>query len=227
MKKLLASLSIVMIGISLSGIACADPVTFEFTGTVFEFSQGNPIPVQMGDRLNLRYTFERNAFITSSGGYYTMRFEGQGPLSVGIDHGASTIYSTLFPSIRIDLTNDAPAKLDSNPAYDAYSVFGTKQDPNNQNTHYEFALDLRDFGYSDSLLNGVSDSGRLSPDPPDLSLFDHKLIGLYQYTNYSNTGWIHFSIDSAALASVPEPSTLLLLSLGLTGAAGARRRIKK
>jgi len=230
MKKLICvSLSVALIGIFLTGIACAEPITFEFTGTVDSFSQGNAIPVQKGDTLKLNYTFDRKAKITSGSGYYTMRFEGQGPLSVGIYNGASNIYSMLFPGIRIDLTNDAPVEQYSSRYYDAYYVEGTKQDPDDQNAYYEFGLDLRDFGYSDGKLNGVTDSGRLSPDPPDLSFFDHKLIGLYRYdkSNSSDNWWIHFSIDSATIAPVPEPSTLLLLGLGLAWAAGVRRSSKK
>jgi len=83
-------------------------------------------------------------------------------------------------------------------------------------------VDVFENGFLTSTVNIVGDGDAFNPDLVDLTAFSNvSSIRIHSITDTAGIGWDNFQFDAA---SVPEPSIIALLGLGLFGIGAATRR---
>ena len=97
-------------------------------------------------------------------------------------------------------------------------------DTYNTLTFYNGATLVASFTGSDITSPNLANGNQTAPSTNlyvnflDLPNFDKFVMNSTQYA---------FEADNIAVGTVPEPTTMLLLGLGLVGLVGARRKVKK
>lgn len=231
MKKILSvCLSMALMGICLSSIAVAETVTFEFTGKVSSVinnapTTGNEPPAMIGDLWSVKYSFDTNAPVTG-GTKYSRFYPGMGPVTLDIVRGHYTIYSLAVPSFTIEIADDGIVIDTYDRFYDLYTIGGSL--PDKEGFVLDFRFYLYDSAYGSNRPDGIKTGPNLIATPPDPALFQSQNSGLSRFDSTGRTDWtIFLTAGNASVTTVPEPSTILLLALGLAGAAGVRRRTRK
>ncbi|MBT3722678.1 MAG: PEP-CTERM sorting domain-containing protein [Gammaproteobacteria bacterium] len=202
-------LSLIAFLLSSPSIVCSAPITFSFSGEITQFI-GSPSAfgsIRVGDTYTGTYTFDSTNYSHLS--------------ILGLD-----IYNfPVLPELKWDIQfNEKNYQLNTNdiiindllPSYsgstDIYEVEGT-------------TVDI----YSSIILSDPTrtalTSNALPLDAPDLLDFASKEFQLSVWVQEKHTAI--GSINTLKIVSVPEPSIIALISIGLVSIGFVRRRAKK
>ncbi len=204
LSRILALLALASICASAPNAA---PLTFTFSGTLFQVDGTPPAGIEAGAPFTVTYTFDSSATDAAFDPAYGLYYSVGAPYGLTVDVGGTTVFSS--DNVRITV-GDASFPT-SEDTYDVYSAGGLTQ----------VQLHLSDV--SETAFS--SDDLPLSPPP----LADFDFIG-FHYAEYLSLtpGILSFSAHGATesfteSAAVPAPGTIALLSIGLAGAAAWRR----
>ena len=230
-------------GIGIGSVAQAVPVTFLFEGTITEVNPNNTVPfngvnefpgVNPGDAFSGHYTFESEGDPELSGfGDTATYFYTANSFEMRVEFGSFVLVTD--PSLEI-INTSVPAGSHSAivvsdnaiTPFDAYRVRSTTTLPSGNNSG-AFGPDLLPTSaismdidlFTTSNLAAVT-SLDLPTSPPDLSAFTQARFALLGgFPNVFVVGDIT-SMSLLDTVQVPEPSTWLLLLLGLGLLAAAR-----
>lgn len=211
--------------LALASPASADLVTYDFTGTVTQFTGINAIqvPTAVGDKFTGSFTYDESSPITNPSPNY------------GFYNGALQSIDVKFPSDYSDLTVASLISggsvtryigVDYHVSAGAQSVDSFAASVENLRSTGPFTssanleISLTDFGNPPTALTSNALQGLtldLSKFPIHNLVFSENLLGVNEFN-------IGGTIDTLRLRSVPEPSSLALGAIGLTLAARARSR---
>jgi len=184
-----------------AGTSHADLITFEFSGTVegVSFDNGTPTEFGVGDTLSGTFTFnslDSDSNASATHGYYLGSIVSAEILLGSFSASGSSSGNILV----IDSTSDTYSAEQISPA--GSSVLGQEL--------YDFTLAMTDT----TATAFVNDTLPLSP--PDIADFGDRTLRLdFADSSFGNFGTVAASLDSFTVTSVPEPTSLALVAIGV------------
>jgi hypothetical protein len=203
--------------LSFSNMVYADYVTFNFTGTVTSVDTQLSGQFNTSQTLSGFYTFDSNTADIDADFNIGNYLKSLISLSVTIGNYTATLGLTPFNWITV--WNYDP--IDGVPFIDAYSVRSDKMTGNSINGLDPIQFVLTFYDTTHNMIN----SDDLPLLPPNIPNYRHSWnLGFAQIDTPGTRADVFGEITSLTL--VPEPATILLISFGLIGLIGARKKIK-
>jgi hypothetical protein len=198
-----------------SSFAQANPITFNFTGTVGGVGSGLGGTFSSGQVLNLVYTFESTTPARAGSNSSFAVFDALTSLSFTI--GAYSASHSGAAEIQVDNAPGAPN--------DRYGVVARASDGLTGPGVNGFSLDAFGFRLDDSTNSVFANALTL---PTSLSLQDFDSSGFFLF--FRNAAGAIELVDgtvTSAAAPVPEPSSLVLMASGFAALAWATRNRRR
>ena len=222
MKRFLSLFSVLILLMALSGVAHAYIITDDFIADGNQYTSPYYATVENFDGASLAWTW--------TGSYAVVNGSVSGQYSA--PGGVDGIHKDVTDYITVPVPHDSGSgSVTATALGGVYNYFGLwwgSIDNYNTFTFYKAGVMVLSFTGTDVTSAGTDDGDQLDPGSNhyvnflQLPEFDSFAMSSTQYA---------FEADNIAIgydpSRVPEPTTMLLLGLGLVGLAGVRRKIKK